>query len=844
MTGDGKWCEYIDQCAINNGGCDEMVTCTNTNPGRKCGQCPSGYQGNGVYCKKSSLCDGNNGGCSSFATCAEENGQPKCTCLPGYSGNGIGSDGCKQTETACDLNCNNGVCAVQNGKAKCLCYQGWGGDLCDKSNDPCLTVKCKNGGTCHSEGGLMTCLCTPDYTGTMCEQEIGLCGGEQSGEKGSVTYPGSGNMYPNNAKCAWTVVGKMGNVIEVTFTMFDLESKTGSTCHDKLEVLDHLELATPTSLFTGCGKTIPKVPKSETNSVEIHFTSDARTQGQGFSLDWTAKEAECGGRVKTPTGTIQSPGYPTNHPINKQCKWFITVDTLKIVEITFDEFEMRDSAQCVDDYLALYNGIEDTSTLLPRTCGKKTISKQRSKGPYVTVDFITSDKGNYKGFKLSYISLDNPDLCGGDFDAISEPTGIISSPGFPTSYKNNENCVFNVIAKEGANLMWTFSEISLEKDSNCYFDHVDIGYGTEIRNGQIHVKYEKFCGFYLNNTDDDLCIMNDCQPLPLPIYTHENELSIKFTTDISGTPGRGFSGTYELGCGGRVTTDGLIQSPYYPDAFPVAKKCTYNIQAEYHQFIKIHFNAFSLDSKTECLSYIALYDGLEEDPERMIFQGCGTSPPDDYHSTGSEMLLIFNSDGSSEEHGFEAMVTFETLLCGSFYDASQDEFGFVTSPGYPLPYPKDLECIYYISAEEGFVIQLDFIKFDIEQSTDCTWDYVALYDSSSPSNDTLLGQYCGKAPPGTIYSSSNALTIEFITDSTGVYDGWEAKYQQKPADDVCGGFIGGYGGVVESNMYPNAYPSNQDCKWEISMNTGVLVELEFLAFDIEYSRDCKERILF
>ena len=40
MTGDGKWCEYIDQCAINNGGCDEMVTCTNTNPGRKCGKCP------------------------------------------------------------------------------------------------------------------------------------------------------------------------------------------------------------------------------------------------------------------------------------------------------------------------------------------------------------------------------------------------------------------------------------------------------------------------------------------------------------------------------------------------------------------------------------------------------------------------------------------------------------------------------------------------------------------------------------------------------------------------------------------------------------------------------------
>ena len=103
----------------------------------------------------------------------------------------------------------------------------------------------------------------------------------------------------------------------------------------------------------------------------------------------------------------------------------------------------------------------------------------------------------------------------------------------------------------------------------------------------------------------------------------------------------------------------------------------------------MHFNAFSLDSTTECMSYIALYDGLEEDPERSICKGCGTSPTDAYHSTGSEMLLIFNSDGSSEEHGFEAMGSFDTLLCGSFYGASQDEFGYVTSPGYPLPYPKN-----------------------------------------------------------------------------------------------------------------------------------------------------------
>ena len=103
MSGDGKWCEYIDHCAIDNGGCDEAVTCTNMNPGRKCGNCPAGYQGNGIYCKKSSLCDSNNGGCSPLASCDESGGSVTCHCAPGYSGSGVGPEGCKPGETTCDL---------------------------------------------------------------------------------------------------------------------------------------------------------------------------------------------------------------------------------------------------------------------------------------------------------------------------------------------------------------------------------------------------------------------------------------------------------------------------------------------------------------------------------------------------------------------------------------------------------------------------------------------------------------------------------------------------------------------------------------------------------------------
>ena len=54
MTGNGIWCEDINECAINNGGCSIVpkVQCRNMMPGFSCDGCPAGYEGDGRYCKK------------------------------------------------------------------------------------------------------------------------------------------------------------------------------------------------------------------------------------------------------------------------------------------------------------------------------------------------------------------------------------------------------------------------------------------------------------------------------------------------------------------------------------------------------------------------------------------------------------------------------------------------------------------------------------------------------------------------------------------------------------------------------------------------------------------------
>lgn len=64
-------------------------------------------------------------------------------------------------------------------------------------------------------------------------------------------------------------------------------------------------------------------------------------------------------------------------------------------------------------------------------------------------------------------------------------------------------------------------------------------------------------------------------------------------------------------------------------------------------------------------------------------------------------------------------------------------------------YPGGVDCEWVIVAEEGYGVELGFQTFEVEEETDCGYDYMELfdgYDSTAP----RLGRYCGsgvRAPP-------------------------------------------------------------------------------------------------
>ena len=79
-----------------------------------------------------------------------------------------------------------------------------------------------------------------------------------------------------------------------------------------------------------------------------------------------------------------------------------------------------------------------------------------------------------------------------------------------------------------------------------------------------------------------------------------------------------------------------------------------------------------------------------------------------------------------------------------------------------------------IQAEEGFVIFLHFLAFDIDFHTECRWDHLTITDGDGT---TLMEKNCGSSLPGNITSVSNIVKLHFSTNNYGDGNsGWSVSW--------------------------------------------------------------------
>ncbi|XP_042234787.1 cubilin-like [Homarus americanus] len=847
-SGDGHVCRDVDECLLNNGGCSPYSECFNTPGGRRCGSCAAGYSGDGVTCLPAPrACQ--YAQCHPLATCVDNPSMSptyyQCICPSGYEGTGIGLHGClltsgggggggggggrggggqlQPTNWCATQPCVNGGSCIQSASNySCICVPWYSGRNCELNLDECASNPCMNGGTCSQGINTFTCNCPSSHTGDRCQTENEQCGGVLRGTEGVVTYPGvEGQLYNHNISCAWIIRVPRGKVINVTFQHFHME---GGRCNfDWLQIHDGLQMS---SQLIGrfCGTSLPGNNGSiisTHNFLYLWFHSDHSVAGFGFNFTWNTTDPVCGEDFHGQEyGSFNSPGYPGRYPINRDCYWTVTVQPGKRIKFHFATLQIEVHPNCSFDFLEIRDGLTETGQSLGKFCTTQAPPPVTTSGSEAFLHFHSDVSISDTGFHISYSAEPGTPGCGG---LLTNDVGEFSAPTLSDTYEHNQHCEWLIRVPAGETIQLNISELHVEHHPGCFFDYLAIRDGGSADSPLI----SKSCG----------------TTLPEPVRSTGNQLFVVFHSDHSITF-RGFRARYQVACGGELTGNtGIFKSPYHPQPYPHDRTCVYIIRQTPGKAIRLNFTEFDIEGPSMwsgCVfDYVEVRDG-RRDTAPLLGKFCGPSThrPEPIISTHNYLRVKFRTDSSISNRGFLANYTTIDTRCGGVL---RDIFGLVNSPNSPDTYPSNTDCNWVLDLPPGYVIQITWQSFSLEQHFNCRYDYIEIFDNSSiPGSGGRMGEhrYCGSDTPPIMTSSDNLVTIHFHSDHSVNHDGFSFTYHGIDASRSCGGHYHTEMGMISSPNYPEYYPHQRTCEWTISVAVRHQIRLTFVDVEIEEADNC------
>ena len=97
------------------------------------------------------------------------------------------------------------------------------------------------------------------------------------------------------------------------------------------------------------------------------------------------------------------------------------------------------------------------------------------------------------------------------------------------------------------------------------------------------------------------------------------------------------------------------------------------------------------------------------------------------------------------------------------------------SPRYPKSYPRRTRCIWHLNSTPESFMSLHFSEFEIQPHHTCSRDYVSVLDGSTQVS-RVISTSCGRNLPVSVSSSTNKMTIIFMTDGhSNEFNGFRAQ---------------------------------------------------------------------
>lgn len=319
---------------------------------------------------------------------------------------------------------------------------------------------------------------------------------------------------------------------------------------------------------------------------------------------------------------------------------------------------------------------------------------------------------------------------------------------------------------------------------------------------------------------------------------------------------------------------GTISSTDYPfHGLPSEEQmCEWRITGTHGERIAVDITELDIYNSDDCeTDYLEIKDGYTQNSQ-ILGRFCGSGKvPEKIITSGHRMIITYRTAINHLNHkGFKAK--FEAL-CGG--EVVREE-GVLQSPNYPEDYHASKECVWKITVPANYQVSLRFQSFQIENHDNCVYDYLEIRDGHESTSD-LLGKLCGHKTPDEIRSTSNKMYVKFVSDSSvqkpgfsavfvKEYDeckgsnhgceqqcvntvggyrcdcdiGFELHSDGKTCEDACGGVIAAVNGTIISPSFPELYPPNKNCVWEIIAPPQYRITMNFTHFDLEgNNHDCE-----
>ncbi|XP_051868973.1 adhesion G-protein coupled receptor G6 [Pristis pectinata] len=113
------------------------------------------------------------------------------------------------------------------------------------------------------------------------------------------------------------------------------------------------------------------------------------------------------------------------------------------------------------------------------------------------------------------------------------------------------------------------------------------------------------------------------------------------------------------------------------------------------------------------------------------------------------------------------------LGCSNCTETLTGLLGQFSSPCFPKDYLPNLNCRWTILAPPGFIVQLTFHDFELEEAQGCPYDFVSIETGAEKI------KFCGVTAKGhTLNSTRNEMIVEFKTDFSIQKNGFSATYRR------------------------------------------------------------------